>query len=333
MHLVHQSLPESSLEQIDTRTGLGGRSLAAPVLINAMTGGAARTEIINGHLAELAGEMGLAMAVGSQTAGLREPSMAPSYRIVRQVNPHGVILANLSAGATVDQARAAVEMIEADLLQVHLNAPQELVMGEGDRDFQGHLANIARLVEVLSVPVLVKECGFGLSRETARRLYQAGVRTMDISGRGGTNFAWIEAVRSGTRIDPGLEGWGIPTAAALAEVAALRLPDLTLIASGGIEHGSQAVKALALGARLIGIAGAVLRPLQAGGQGAARAFLAALLGDIRRIMLLCGARTPLDLWRTPVVLTGEIAQWANLRGVSCKELAGRSGEVSGDGSV
>jgi isopentenyl-diphosphate Delta-isomerase len=297
--------------------------LCAPVLINAMTGGAPGVGGINRDLASVAAELGLAMAVGSQTAGLKEPAVAETYRVVRQVHPRGVILANLSAGATVETARRAVDMLEANLLQIHLNAPQELVMAEGDREFRGQVAQIEALVRDLPVPVIVKECGFGLSAESARQLYAVGVRAVDVSGRGGTNFAWIEARRAGEELDPGLQAWGIPTAAAVAEVGALGLCDLDIVASGGITYGSEAAKAIALGARAVGVAGAVLRHHQAGGVDGARHYLQGLLRDLTRAFLLCGSASVAEQRQRPVVLTGSIGEWCRLRGVDLTALARR----------
>jgi isopentenyl-diphosphate delta-isomerase len=323
VHLVHQSLPEAALEQVDLASSIGGVALAQPVLINAMTGGASGVTAINRDLALAARELGIPMAVGSQSAGLKEPETRDSYRVVRQVNPDGVILANVSAGTGLAAARQAVEMIEADLLQVHLNAPQEIVMREGDRDFRGQVEAIASLVEGLPVPVVVKECGFGLSQESARQLYAVGVRVIDLSGRGGTNFAWIEAERGGMTRDPGLLGWGIPTPAALLEVAALGLSGLDLIASGGIRWGSEAAKALAGGARAVGLAGAVLQAQQAGGVEGVVAYLRSFLWDLRAATLLAGATSLAELQRAPLVVTGWTAQWAARRGVDLDGLARR----------
>jgi len=324
VHLVHQSLPELALEQIDLSTRVAGVALGQPVLINAMTGGALGVGSINRDLAILAAELGLGMAVGSQTAGIVAPDVAETYRVVRRVNPGGVIIANLSADATLDRALQAIEMIEADLLQIHLNAPQELVMAEGDRDFRGQLDRIGDLVQRSPVPVIVKECGFGVSRSTAQALYAQGVRAMDLSGRGGTNFAWIEAERQpGYALDPGLLDWGIPTACSLAEVADLALPGVDLIASGGITWGSEAAKALALGAAAVGVAGVALVNYQAAGIEGARRYLKGLLGDLRRATLLAGARRVADLRRCPVVITGQTGVYCALRGVDLQRLAQR----------
>ncbi|HEY3366191.1 MAG TPA: type 2 isopentenyl-diphosphate Delta-isomerase [Symbiobacteriaceae bacterium] len=324
VQLVHRSLPELALSQIDLSTRIAGVTLPQPVIINAMTGGAPAVEPINRDLAAVAAELGLAMAVGSQTAGLAEPETARTYRVVREANPRGVVLANLSAGAPLDAAQKAVDMVEANLLQIHLNAPQELMMPEGDRDFRGQLGQIAALCRALPVPVVVKECGFGLSRESVRQLYDVGVRAVDVSGRGGTNFAWIEAERRGGPIDPGLVMWGIPTAAALAEAAALALPGLDIVASGGITYGSEVAKALALGARAAGLAGAVLRRHQAGGAEGVRQYLTGLLNDLACAVLLAGARTLGELQARPVVVTGATGEWCRLRGVDLAALACRT---------
>jgi isopentenyl-diphosphate delta-isomerase len=313
--LVHQSLPEAALDAVDLRTTLLGRELAAPVVINAMTGGVQAATDINRTLGRLARELGLAVAVGSQRAALDDPSLEGTYAAVREANPDGLVLANLGAGATVAEARRAVAMIGADALQLHLNAPQELQMAEGDRDFRGQLARIAEVVAALDVPVVVKECGFGMSRETAERLYAVGVRTVDVGGRGGTNFARIERRRSGTEreADPGLVDWGIPTAASLLEVVSAALPGLEVIASGGIRWGSEAARALALGASAVGVAGPVWQALHGGGYAGARAYLERLVGDLRTTVLLAGATDLEGLRRAPRVLTGLLRDWAAQR--------------------
>ena len=65
-------------------------------------------------------------------------------------------------------------------------------MPEGERSFrnwQGHLAGYAKQ---LPVPLVLKEVGFGMDAGTIQRAIELGVRTVDISGRGGTSFAYIE---------------------------------------------------------------------------------------------------------------------------------------------
>lgn len=316
LHLVHHSLPEAALNEVDLHTHLSGVQLAWPLYLNAMTGGAHETEAINRDLATACRELGLAMAVGSQTAALQDPAVVESYRVVRRTNPAGVVIANVGAGSPPERALTAVEMLEANLLQLHLNAPQELQMAEGDRDFRGQLAAIARVVERSPVPVLVKECGFGLSRRAARSLYDAGVRLVDVAGHGGTNFAWIEAARRvGYTPDPGLVQWGIPTAASLLEVLSLELPGLQVVASGGLRGGVDAARALAVGAAAVAVAGPALRARAAGGVSGLLAYLEQCLHDLQVATLLTGAHNLNELQGMPVVIRGETRAWCAARGI------------------
>ena len=45
------------------------------------------------------------------------------------------------------------------------------------------LDNIASIVSRVSVPVIIKEVGFGMSKELMHDLQQIGVKYVDVSGR------------------------------------------------------------------------------------------------------------------------------------------------------
>lgn len=263
---VHCALPEVDLGSIDLGTRFLGKSLAAPLLISSMTGGAQRAGEINLHLAEAAQALGLAMAVGSQRVALETGADHGLTRDLRQRAPDVLLLANLGAAqlrtsSGLDMARRAVDMIDADALIVHLNPLQEAVQPGGDSDWRGVLAAITEAVRRLDVPVVIKEVGSGLSPEVGQRLAQAGVAALDVAGMGGTHWAAVEAERAATpaqrRVAEAFSAWGIPTAEALQGLRE-RLPDMPLIASGGIRDGIDMAKALALGADLVGQAAAVL---------------------------------------------------------------------------
>lgn len=163
------------MSQIDTATKIGELFLSSPIFINAMTGGGGQTTLeINRALARAA-ETNIPVAVGSQMSALKDPGERPSYEVVRKENQKGLVFANLGSEATVEQAQRAVDMIEADMLQIHLNVIQEIVMPEGDRGFSGRLRRIEEICGTVGVPVSVKEVGFGMSRETAAKLFEAGV--------------------------------------------------------------------------------------------------------------------------------------------------------------
>lgn len=307
IHLVHQALPEVDWKDIDLSCRWLGKSLAAPFIINAITGGPPETKKINAALARAARETGIALAVGSQRAAIENKAWADSFYIARQENPDGIILANLGAGNTLEAAREAVAMLAADGLQVHLNAAQELAMPEGDRSFRGWLDNIRVMSANLEVPVIAKEVGFGISRETAQQLVAAGVRIIDVGGRGGTDFVAIENKRRGKPLEV-LQDWGLTTAVSLIEVKSLAEPP-ELVATGGINSALDAAKALALGAKIVGAAGHFLNILLERGEKALIAEIQAWQEDLRRILLLTGCITPAELSHRPVVITGKTREW------------------------
>ncbi|CCO08225.1 type 2 isopentenyl-diphosphate Delta-isomerase [Desulforamulus hydrothermalis] len=320
--LLHNPLPQLNWDEVDTSCAFLGQRLKAPLLINAMTGGHPQLESINRSLAAAAAAAGVALAVGSQRAALEDCSTRSSFTVVREVNPHGVILANLGAGCTLAEAKEAVDMIKADAIQLHLNAPQELAMEEGDRKFRGVLENIRLLAQNLEVPVIVKEVGFGMPKETIRRLVQAGVRHIDIGGAGGTDFIAIEQARAGKEA---VYSWGIPTAVSLLEGLAEGNHDIQLIASGGIRNAIDSVKALVLGCFLVGMARPLLEIVIQESERSLIQYLKKYIEEIRRLMLMLGARTVQDLKKVPVVINGPTYHWMCRRGIPVDHYARRQG--------
>lgn len=263
----HCAIPELHLDDIDLHANMFGRRLQAPLLISSMTGGAARATTINANLAEAAQRLGIAMAVGSQRIALETAGDQGLTGQLRQLAPDILLLANFGAaqlvrGYGLDEARRAVEMIDADALIVHLNPLQEVVQPGGDRDWRGVLKAIEALAGSLTVPVVIKEVGAGISGRVARQLVDAGVAAIDVAGTGGTSWAAVEAERAASEhereIARAFANWGIPTAAALRAVRDA-CPTTPLIASGGIRDGVEVAKAIRLGADLVGQAAGVLQ--------------------------------------------------------------------------
>jgi isopentenyl-diphosphate delta-isomerase, type 2 len=312
--LVYDALPELNLDQIDTSLEFLNKKLKAPLLINAMTGGHPEVKHINRSLAAIAARAGIAMAIGSQTAGLEDPGVRDTYRAARDENPEGVLLANVSALSSPAMVKEAVKMIEADGVQLHLNVAQELAMTEGDRNFRGTLANIEKIVVLSEVPVIVKEVGFGLSHEAVRKIYEVGVRNIDISGKGGTDFIRIEYMRSGRDYQDKFRNIGISTATSLIESLSLDLP-MTIIASGGFTGGSDIPCALALGAKLVGLARHFLQVLTQGSEQELNQRVDTIIDDLRRTMLMVGAANLKELSEKPVIITGRTAEWLMRRGI------------------
>ncbi|AQR61614.1 type 2 isopentenyl-diphosphate Delta-isomerase [Brevundimonas sp. LM2] len=266
VRFVHEALPDLGYDKIDLGVDFLGRRLKAPLLISSMTGGPARAEAINRHLAEAAQALGIALAVGSQRGAAQSGVAGGLDTALRDRAPDTPLLANIGAaqltqGFGVDQARGIVEMIDADALIVHLNPLQEACQPEGDRDWWGVGAALEALVGSLGVPVVVKETGAGLSAATAQRLVDMGVAALDVAGAGGSNWGLIEGERATRASDKAhalaFADWGIPTAQAIVEVRAA-CPEAVLIGSGGVRDGVDAAKAIRLGADLVGQATGVL---------------------------------------------------------------------------
>ncbi len=312
VRLLHDSLPELSVDDVDLSVELLGRRLEAPVLISGMSGGTPEAGQLNRALASVAQKCGLGFGVGSQRAMLLHPETAESYR-VRDVAPDILLLGNVGVVQARDSGVGCVaelvETIGADALCIHLNPAQELVQEEGDRDFRGALDAIGRLVDELPVPVVVKETGCGLSPGTLARLHALGVRFVDVSGAGGTSWTAVESLRGTTRqraLGTDLREWGIPTAAAIVYA---RREGLTTIASGGIRSGLDAARALALGADAVSLALPLLRAYAGGGLDAALAAAGRIVEGLRAIALLTGSRRPEALARAPRVLGPELRAW------------------------
>ncbi len=296
VRLHHEALPEFALEDVDTTTRLFGRSLRAPLVISSMTGGTARAATINRNLAIAAEAAGVALALGSQRAALENGALLATYD-VRRVAPNVVLFANLGAvqlnyAVTADDAQHAVEAIGANGLYLHLNPLQEALQNGGDTNFRNLAPKIEAVVKRLDVPVIAKSVGSGISVKTARRLLSLGVAAIDVAGAGGTSWARVEGKRAGgarERIAETFGGWGYPTVEAIAELRRA-LPDVTIVASGGIRSGIDIAKSIALGANAAGVALPFLAPASRSAQ-AVSDLLDEFITGLRIAMFASGSRT------------------------------------------
>lgn len=325
VHLIHQALSNRDLEKINTQTTFLKKKLNFPLIINALTGGAPGLEEINKKLAITAKHCGIAMAVGSQTAALEDASLNKTFKIVREINPNGVILANVSALIHWQEALEAVEMIKADGIQLHLNLAQELVMAEGDREFSKILENIYNIQANLLVPVIIKEVGFGMSMETVEKLGKMGIQYYDIGGTGGTNFVSIENARNNSLIAEDLLNWGIPTVVSLVETIETLgwIKNRTVCASGGVYSAVNICKSLALGADLVGIASPFLKLAYYHDTNTIIKYVEDLILSTKKVMLLTDAGNLEELRKKPLVITGQTREWLELRGIDVSKFAKR----------
>lgn len=312
--LRHDALPTFDLDDVDLCLDLFGKHLNAPLVITGMTGGCDEAHHVNDHLAAAAAEHQIPMGVGSQRAALEHVDLRPSYAVIRN---HDVplVFANLGMPQLVhwgpkralEMAEAAVAMVEADVLAIHLNYLQECAMPEGDTDAKGAIEVLGAVADDLDVPILVKETGAGIGGDVARRVLAAGAKGLDVGGLGGTSFSAVESYRAAAeqdtvraRIGHTFWDWGIPTPRCLEEArrpggpfdgadGRAGIDRAALLATGGVRNGLDGAKAIALGADAFGMAGAMLRAADRSKE-AAQGEVATVLQELRVACFLTGSR-------------------------------------------
>lgn len=317
IRFVHHSIPNIDVDDVDLTSDLTDFTLNQPLYINAMTGGSEWTKQINEKLAVIARETGIAMAVGSTHAALRNSKMASSFSIVRETNPEGIIFSNVGADVPVDKAIESVKLLDAQALQVHVNAPQELVMPEGNRTFSTWMENLAQIVARVDVPVIVKEVGFGMSKETIKSLNEIGIKYVDVSGRGGTNFVDIENERRTYKDMDYLGLWGQTTVESLLESTAYQ-QDMDILASGGVRTPLDAVKCLALGASAVGMSRPFLNHVENYGITETLNYTEQFTEHMKKIMTMLDAKSIKDLQHAQMIFSPKLQSWIEQRGLDIK---------------
>lgn len=322
VRFVHHSFSQTNFDEIDLSVNWAGDQHSLPFYINGMTGGSAYTKDFNNKLSLLARETGLAMASGSVSAALKQAGVDHTFTIIRENNPKGFVMANLGAHHSLENAKRAVDLLKADALQIHLNTPQEVVMPEGDRDFSTWMDNIRNIVENVGVPVIVKEVGFGMSRETIETLVGLGVQTIDVSGRGGTNFVRIENQRRQAIDFSNLGNWGQTTPESLLE----SLPyqnKVEVLASGGIRHFYDIFRAIAMGARATGLSGKILATVHNEGVDAGVALVNEWATALKHLCLLVDAQSIGEVSTKQILIMGSLRDYAEARQIPWQDLAHR----------
>lgn len=308
VHIIYDSIPELNYHSLDTGCQLIGSKFSFPIMINAMTGGSEEAVEINKALALAAAEFNIPVAAGSQTIAVKDKSTRDSFKILRKSNKGGFILANVSANASFDAARQAVEMIEADALQLHVNVLQELIMPEGDRNFKGWVENIKYIADNIGIPVMVKEVGFGMSKDTIFKLKDTGIKAVDIGGHGGTNFASIESLRRGDHICRELSAIGIPTPVSLLNILSGK-PIIDIVCGGGIRSGLDMAKALIMGANFVSVAYPLLKAFKEWGEKGIIKEMERFIYELKASMIAAGAGSINELHKKRVIITGRTHEW------------------------
>lgn len=302
-HLQVASIPDFDPCEVDTSVRVFHQDFYAPLFIVGMTGGVLKGRQINLNLAAAAAKFGIPMGVGSQRMALENDKFAALFR-VKDHAPNLFLIGNIgisqlqgSPESALEYSQRAVEQIQADALAIHVNVLQEMVQPEGDKAFCRFWHNISYICANLGVPVVVKEVGSGFDIESALRLVDAGVSAIDVGGRGGTSWGYLEGLRGKDQmvaeVGKTFRDWGIPTAFSLAGLEHHRV-DAVRIATGGIRNGLMVAKACGLGANLVGV-GLPLMKAALVSEDEVTKVLDRYLRELRIAMLLSGAKSVGDL--------------------------------------
>lgn len=298
----HDALPEIDFAEIDLSTTLFGKTLSAPILIGAMTGGTAQSAELNKRLARAAAYCGVGMALGSQRKMIEDPRTIESFAVKKVAPTLSLLIGNLGAvqlnyGIGVAEIKNLIEQVQADAFAFHLNPLQEAIQPEGDTNFKNLQAKISEVATQLRVPVILKEVGAGISEKTARKFSELPVAAIETAGLGGTSWSKIESLRTNSSMQKTtgqlLAKWGIPTAESIQNCKTA-CSDKVIIASGGIRNGLEVAKTLALGANAAALSLPFLKAAQQSESAVVEA-IEALKYQLKTVLFVTGCRNLEDL--------------------------------------
>ena len=318
IRFVHNALPEINADDIDTSCYLFGKKLEMPLVVTAITGGFPGATKINSNIAEACADLGIGMGVGSERAGVTG-THPESYSVVKDYDVP-LVIGNVGAPQLVEQKSKdrftpemvgqAKDLVDADVVAIHLNFLQEVVQPEGDTNAEGCRDAIRGLAR--EYPIILKETGAGISKDVADRVKGIGIRGLDIAGMGGTSFSAVELYRAMDVEDPvrtcmgeSFFDWGIPSPVSLSQCVGCGLP---LIASGGVLDGIHVAAAVAMGASSAGIANIILKEASQSAE-AVKEKLMVIREELRAAMLLTGCKNLSELSKARYVVLGETKQW------------------------
>ncbi|HEN6893946.1 TPA: type 2 isopentenyl-diphosphate Delta-isomerase [Streptococcus agalactiae] len=303
IELIHSSLPKYNVNDIDLSTHFAGQSFEFPFYINAMTGGSEKGKAVNHKLAQVAQATGIVMVTGSYSAALKNDE-DDSYPTT-DLYPDLKLATNIGLDKPVPAAESTVKAMNPIFLQVHVNVMQELLMPEGEREFHMWRSHLKEYVDNIQCPLILKEVGFGMDLQSIKDAYDIGITTVDISGRGGTSFAYIENQRGRDRSY--LNTWGQTTAQSLINAQSM-MDKMDILASGGIRHPLDMVKCLVLGAKAVGLSRTVLELVERYPVDDVIAILNSWKEDLRMIMCALNCKKITDLRQVNYILYGQLKE-------------------------
>ena len=282
----YSSVPRFGLDNLDTSTTICNKKWQFPFFINAITAGGEECNKINQDFMEVSEACGIEFFPGSYSPALKDKNDEAAY-------PKGYSI-NLGLDKDPNLILDAIEKTKAKYIQLHTNPLQEIVMPEGDHNFESWLSTLTEVSKKSPIPVILKETGFGMNEETIKLAINLNLAAVDVSGMGGTNFARIE---NGRREDKStyLENIGYTTAESLKFAAPYR-DKIDVIASGGIRNPLDVVKCLALGAKAVGVSKTFLEILVNDGKEALIDEIEKWKKELKFLMILMNAKNIDELY-------------------------------------
>ena len=313
IELNYKTLPEISFDEVDLSTTFLGKNFSFPFLVSAITGGAQVAKKINKDIAKSCQQVGIGMGLGSMRAMLEKKELASTY-YVRDVAPDIFVSANLGAAQlkeySTNQVNEALDSIEADALAIHLNAAQEAMQPEGDLDFRGVVDQIEIYSKEINVPVYVKEVGHGVSFEVASALKHTNIKAIDVQGAGGTSWTRVDSLRHKKSFGTIFRDFGIPTAVSIIETKNALESEKQIVATGGIRNGLDGIKAIILGANMVGNAMPILKAQQKSVTTLTN-YLENFKKEMQITSFLLGCKDIKDLQEQEYVVLGKLREWLN----------------------
>ncbi|MCO5248275.1 MAG: hypothetical protein M9887_04920 [Chitinophagales bacterium] len=181
-----------------------GKELHTPIWIGSMTGGTEKARMINGNLARACCEFKMGMGLGSCRQLLFNEERWTDFDWRETIGAEQPFYANLGIAqieelirlGQVDKVEELIKKLKADGLFIHINPLQEWLQPEGDKIHQMPLETIQQFLELSKIPVIVKEVGQGMGKESLRQLMKLPIQAIEFSAHGGTNFSKLELLRS-----------------------------------------------------------------------------------------------------------------------------------------
>ncbi len=308
---IHCADTEVIIDEIDLSTQFFNKKISFPFFISCMTGGTDKADNINLELAFAAQQTGIPLGLGSIRYAIEDGGSFENIVEIKKVASTIPVLGNIGAAQILSKKnqKKLVEILSEtglDAMVIHLNPLQELLQKEGEPSFGELLKSIERFIKKINVPLVVKEVGSGISKQTAERLLDAGVKGIDVAGAGGTSWAAVELIRTKKDYSEFWD-WGLPTSYCIRTVAELKKKyKFTLIGSGGINTPFDSAKAMALGSDLTASARKILHQLNQNGVEGVIDFINDWFNDIKKIMFLTGSKSLKDFNKQKIILKKEL---------------------------